>query len=71
MRPSPPRPPARRSPPLLEGLSSRDRFDTLYNRVMRASERGDEGTALQYAPQALQAYAALDLVDADARYTPR
>lgn len=56
------------APPLLDGLSSRDRFDTLYNRVMRASERGDEGTALQYAPQALQAYAALELVDADARY---
>jgi hypothetical protein len=63
-----PTPTSTEVPPLLEGLSSRDRFDTLYNRVMRASERGDEGTALQYAPQALQAYAALDLVDADARY---
>lgn len=55
-------------PPLLDGLSSRDRFDTLYNRVMRASERGDEGTVMTYAPQALEAYAALDQVDADARY---
>lgn len=55
-------------PPLLDGLSARDRFDTLYNRTMRASERGDALTAGQYAPQALQAYAALDAVDADARY---
>lgn len=55
-------------PPMLDGLAPRDRFDTLYNRVMRASERGDDRTVAQYASQALQAYRLLDRVDADARY---
>lgn len=54
--------------PLLDGLSGRDRFDTLYNRVMRASERGDGATVNRFAPQALQAYRELEEPDIDARY---
>lgn len=60
--------PAAEPPPVLDGLSARDQFDTLYNRTMRASERGDGLTAAQYGPQALSAYARLEAVDADARY---
>ncbi len=54
--------------PALGGLSGRDRFDTLYNRVMRASERGDGATVNRFAPQALQAYRELEQPDIDARY---
>jgi hypothetical protein len=66
--PSGPAPSASAPLPDLTALPARARFDTLYNRVMRASEQGDVGTASQYAPMALQAYAGLDAVDADARY---
>jgi len=54
--------------PDLTALPARARFDTLYNRVMRASERGDQGTVSRYAPMALQSYAELSAPDADARY---
>ncbi len=54
--------------PALDGLSGRDRFDTLYNRVMRASERGDGATVNRFAPEALQAYRELEQPDIDARY---
>ena len=50
------------------GLSPRQRFDTLYNVVMRASESGDTARSARFAPMALMAYRDLDKVDADARY---
>ncbi len=54
--------------PDLTTLPARARFDTLYNRVMRASESGDQGSVGRFAPMALQAYTELDAADADARY---
>lgn len=61
--------PAAQAPlPDLTGLPARVRFDTLYNRVMRAAEQADAATAGRFAPMALEAYAELGVVDADARY---
>lgn len=54
--------------PDISQLSPRARFDTLYNRVMRASEAGDTATVARFAPMALLAYEALDPKDLDARY---
>ena len=56
------------TPPDISGLSPRQRFDTLYNVVMRASESGDATRAAQFLPMALMAYGQLDDVDADSRY---
>jgi len=63
-----PGPSAQAPLPDLSGLPARVRFDTLYNRVMRAAEQADEATAGRFAPMALEAYAQLEGVDADARY---
>lgn len=52
----------------LSTMTPRERFDRLYDRVMRASEGGDEATVTQFAPMALMAYGQLDSVDTDARY---
>jgi hypothetical protein len=52
----------------LSTMTPRERFDRLYDRVMRAAESGDEATVTQFSPMALAAYAQLDAVDADARY---
>jgi hypothetical protein len=60
--------PAGAAPPDISGLSPRQRFDTLYNVVMRASESGDAVRSARFAPMALMAYAQLEDVDADARY---
>ena len=49
-------------------MTPKDRFDRLYNRVMRAAEAGDEATVEQFSPMARMAYAQLDEVNADARY---
>jgi hypothetical protein len=49
-------------------MSPRERFDRLYNRVMRAAQAGDEATVSRFTPMALMAYGQLDSVDADARY---
>jgi hypothetical protein len=54
--------------PDISSMSPRERFDRLFERVIRASEAGDSVTVLQFAPMALGAYAQLDAVDADARY---
>ncbi len=56
------------TPPDISNLSPRERFDRLFNRVMRAAESGDEATVTNFAPMALSAYGMLDQVDADARY---
>jgi hypothetical protein len=49
-------------------MSPRERFDRLYNRIMRAAESGDEATVTRFTPMALMAYAQLPDLDADARY---
>ena len=56
------------APPDISGLSPRQRFDTLFNVVMRASESGDLARSTRFAPMALMAYSQLEDVDPDARY---
>ena len=55
-------------PPDISNMSPRERFNSLYNRVMRAAQSGDEATVTRFTPMALMAYAQLDSIDADARY---
>lgn len=52
----------------VDSLSPRGRFDGLFDRLMRAGAEGDSATVSHLAPQAVAAYAALDTVDADARF---
>ena len=54
--------------PDIGSMSPRERFDRLYNRVMRAAQAGDESTVERVTPMALMAYGQLDSLDADARY---
>jgi hypothetical protein len=54
--------------PDISAMSPRDRFDRLYNRVMRAAQAGDQATVERFTPMALMAYGQLDSLDADARY---
>jgi hypothetical protein len=56
------------TPPDISAMSPKERFDRLYNRVMQASESGDEATVSQFLPMATMAFQQLDSVDADARY---
>jgi hypothetical protein len=56
------------APPDLSTMTPRERFDRLYNRVMRAAESGDTATVARFSPMAMLAYGQLDSVDADARY---
>jgi hypothetical protein len=56
------------SPPDLSTMSPRERFNRLYNRIMRGAEAGDEATVTRFTPMAMMAYAQLDTVDADARF---
>jgi hypothetical protein len=56
------------TPPDISNMSPRERFDRLYNRVMRAAQAGDEATVSRFTPMALMAYSQLDSLDADARY---
>ncbi len=56
------------SPPDLSQMSPRERFDRLFDRIMRAATQGDAGTVTGFTPMALSAYAQLDTIDADARY---
>jgi hypothetical protein len=56
------------TPPDLSTMTPRERFDRLYNRIMRASESGDQQTVTTFTPMAIQAYEMLDSVDADARF---
>jgi hypothetical protein len=60
--------PAGEAPPDISNMSPRERFNRLYNRVMRAAQSGDEATVTRFTPMALMAYAQLDSTDADARY---
>lgn len=54
--------------PDISNLSSRQQFDRLYDRVMAAATEGDTGTMVRLTDHALQVYAQLDSLDADARY---
>jgi hypothetical protein len=54
--------------PDISAMSPRERFDRLFDRVMRAAEHGDTVTVVQFGPMALGAYGMLDSVDVDARY---
>lgn len=66
---SPPPPaPAAGQPPDISNMSPRERFNRLYDRVMKAAQSGDAATATRFTPMALAAYAQLDTVDSDARY---
>jgi hypothetical protein len=56
------------APPDITNMTPRERFDRLFNRIMRAAESGDANTVTTFAPMAIQAYGLLDTVDADARY---
>ncbi len=56
------------TPPDLSSMTPRERFDRLYNRIMRASEAGDQQTVTTFTPMAMMAYEQLDAVDADARF---
>jgi hypothetical protein len=56
------------APPDLSTMSPRERFNRLYNRIMRGAESGDEASVTRFTPMALMAYAQLDTIDADARF---
>ena len=60
--------PVAETPPDISQMSPRERFDRLYNRIMRAAEAGDEATVTRFTPMALMAYAQLSAADADAHY---
>ncbi|MGB7212505.1 MAG: hypothetical protein WBC97_07750 [Gemmatimonadales bacterium] len=59
---------AEAAPPDISNMSPRERFDRLYDRVMRAASSGDEATVQRFGPMAVAAYGMLDRVDDDARY---
>lgn len=52
----------------LASLSPRERADRLYDRIMRAHERGDTAEISFFKPMALQSYQMLGEMDHDARY---
>jgi hypothetical protein len=54
--------------PDISGMSPRERFDRLFNRIMQAAERGDAAEVERFTPMALGAYQQLDTIDVDARY---
>jgi hypothetical protein len=54
--------------PDISGMSPRERFDRLFNRIMQAAERGDTAEVQRFTPMALGAYEQLDTRDIDARY---
>jgi hypothetical protein len=56
------------APPDISNMSPRERFNRLYNRIMRGAEAGDEATVTRFTPMALMAYAQLDTIDSDARF---
>jgi len=54
----------------ISNMTPRERFDKLFDRVMRAAEQGDQATVTTFSPMALNAYELLEPGDrdADARY---
>jgi hypothetical protein len=55
-------------PPDISNMSPEERFERLWDRVMRASEAGDTGTVARFSPMALGAYSMLPSADADQRF---
>jgi hypothetical protein len=56
------------APPDISRMSPAERFNRLYDKVMRAAAAGDQGTEKQFAPMAILAYGMLDTVTVDLRY---
>jgi hypothetical protein len=54
--------------PDISALTPRERFDRLYDRIMRAAGVGDSAEVRRFTPMALGAYEQLDAPDIDARY---
>ena len=54
--------------PDISRMTPRERFDRLWERVMRAVENQSSDTVLMFAPMALGAYSQLEAVDIDARF---
>ncbi len=54
--------------PDITKLTPRERFDRLFDRVIRAAESQSPDTVAMFSPMALGAYEQLDQVDTDARY---
>jgi len=52
----------------IRALGPRDRFDRLFDRLVRAGAQGDSITVANMSSMALDAYAELDSVDADTRF---
>lgn len=56
------------TPPDISNMSPKERYNRLYNRVMRAAESGDQATVTQFTPMTVMAYQQLDSIDTDARF---
>lgn len=56
------------TPPDISNMTPKERYDRLYNRVMRAAEAGDQATVAQFTPMTVMAFQQLDSIDADARF---
>ncbi len=54
--------------PDISAMTPRERFDRLYDRIMRAAGVGDSAEIQRFTPMALGAYQQLDVRDIDARY---
>ena len=54
--------------PDISAMTPRERFDRLYDRIMRAAGIGDSAGVQRFTPMALGAYQQLDTIDIDARY---
>jgi hypothetical protein len=54
--------------PDISQMSPRERFDRLFDRIMRAAENNDSATVVRFTPMGLGAYSQLDRYDTDARY---
>jgi hypothetical protein len=56
------------TPPDISKMTPKERYDRLYNKVMRAAESGDQATVAQFTPMTVMAFNQLDSIDADARF---
>ncbi len=56
------------APPDIANMTPVERFNRLYDRIMRAASQGDTVQVRTFAPMGLMAFAQLDTIDADARY---
>lgn len=56
------------APPDIASMSPAERFNRLYDRIMRAASAGNTAEARQFLPMALMAYGQLDTMNADLRY---